>query len=196
MLPLTLVLLLVALLDRFWAARAEDAASTGTDSWGMMVYVSKDPRECEPFLVYYDISREGDPPGPVVLPDDAAVSFLTPDSSLTEWMELRPPMGTGILSWTCALPAGTQFAILNRSGFKQMFTVGPSSESSATGDLCWRNASSVTTSSPYGSLNARVYRSLTANSYTPTSIPDQFNQVQMPSNRGLDIIHVSLGAVV
>lgn len=168
--------------------------STGTDGWGMTVYVSKNPRECAPFHVYYDINRDGDPPDQVALPDAAALSFLMPDSSAAEWMVLRPPMGTGMLAWTCALPAGAQFVILNTSGYKQMFTVGPS-DSASVSSSCWRNATSgITTSSRYGSLDASVYRALLSPSDSPISIADQFNQVEMPGTIGLDIIHVSLGA--
>ncbi|EJD38166.1 hypothetical protein AURDEDRAFT_116603 [Auricularia subglabra TFB-10046 SS5] len=171
-----------------------DAVSVGHDNWGMKVYISDSPRECAPFRLYYDINRDGDPPNGLVLPDDARVSFLTPDSALNEWMVLRPPMGKGMLSWTCTLRAGKQFVVRNRNGYKQVFTVG----SSSSGTQCGQNAPTVTTSSSYGSINAQVYKSLTANNYAPTSISpaNQFSGANMPSTAGLSVINVPLGAAV
>ncbi|EJD44899.1 hypothetical protein AURDEDRAFT_124978 [Auricularia subglabra TFB-10046 SS5] len=158
------------------------------------MYITGAPRECGPFRLYYSIDRGGDPPSDLVLPDAAAISFLTPDADLTEWMVLRPPMGTGILTWTCTLRSGKQFVVRNGSGFKQVFTVGTASSDAP----CGQNATSVITSSTYGSLDARAYNALTAQNYVPMSISpaNQFSSHAMPSTAGLKVDTINLGAAL
>ncbi|KZW03170.1 hypothetical protein EXIGLDRAFT_725634 [Exidia glandulosa HHB12029] len=121
------------------------------------------PVACEPLRIFYNISSAG--------ASDTTIVFLTPDARQDEWMELRAPVGLGILSWTCPLNAGSQFVVRNFRNFEQLFTV----EQAAAGGDCHQdrdlsNPPRVTTTFAYGSMDADVYHSFTAASYSPTTI--------------------------
>lgn len=74
-------------------------------------------------------------------------------------------MGVGILNWTCPLAARSQFVVKNFDNYEEVFTV-----EDGTGTQCRQEKPTVTTSFAYGTLNADIYQSFTATSYSPTTI--------------------------
>ena len=155
---------------------------------GWDLVVTTPPRECAPMNLWYNVSAAGGIPDFSVLPDHAAVDFLTPDSAEDIWMvcsllivavlcrshvwayaqTLRPPMGQGILSWTVPLRAGKQFLIRNHQGYKTVVTVGTPTD----GTSCGQDAAQVTGTSSFGELRMATFNRLRSQTYASYSIAD------------------------
>ncbi|EJD50528.1 hypothetical protein AURDEDRAFT_112166 [Auricularia subglabra TFB-10046 SS5] len=173
----------------------EDALSVGNDNWGLQLHLSRSPQECAPLHLFFNITRSPDAPKNIVLPDAAAVSFLTPDSAQDAWMILQPLDGAGVLEWVCPLRAGKQFIVRGVGDYEQLFTVA--ARKPPLPSECGQGAPTVTSSSPYGTLIDEVFHSYTAASYGPTSITpaNQFAATSFPIGQ-FSTYEVHLGAAV
>jgi len=102
--------------------------------------------QCEPVLIYYNITDT----------DQIGVGFFTPDLYSYSFLRLYFPVGVGYLDWICDIPAGYTFTAF--CDFEQTFTVQPGSSSACLGD--------ITTAYSYVSYLSTYFQSYTQHTHS------------------------------
>ncbi|KAH7105167.1 hypothetical protein BKA62DRAFT_691882 [Auriculariales sp. MPI-PUGE-AT-0066] len=153
--------------DAALVRRAPDAAGValGNVQWGLDIIMSSPVRECASMNFWYNFTTTGvELPPEIHLPESGAISFHTPDTAKDQWMVFSPPMGTGVLSWSCPLAAGQTFLLRGVADYEEIVTV------EKNGNGCTQQGPPATTTFDHGTLALPIFTSFLAAQYPITSL--------------------------